>query len=239
MNLAAHEWVATLPAEQAAALGALRLWPQLELAPLGGTLWLRGGALSKELRDALRQLPGLTGWRVREGRLCRWDRSVPEAILPQLIWRPLTEMLEVKLYDGSATGQVTERATLRLVRSAQERPARVLLLSWEDWTQWAITAPEIRLSRLRFAVEARGLALIWGAPLPPLAGRLHAEEDGIAIPCGWTCEPPLPMTALRAWLGLSAGDLGLLEPDGRHRIIRADQLLPATRPNIRATASMA
>jgi hypothetical protein len=125
-----------------------------------------------------------------------------------------------------------------LTRSSEVRPAAVLLTSWEDWTRWAITAPEVRLSRLRFAVEAHGRAAIWGTPLPPLTGPLFAEEEGIGILCGWACQPALPAAALRAWLKLGAGDLALLGPDGVHHMIRSDQLLPATRSNVRATASM-
>jgi hypothetical protein len=238
MSLAGHEWIATLPASQSPALGALRLHPGLELAQLGSTLWLRGGALSKELREALRRLPGLTGWHVRDGRLCRWDRSVPESVLPQLSWKPLTEMLRVALPPSSAVGLLDRRTPLGFVRSSHEREASVLLASWEDWTQWAITAPEVRLSRLRFAVSSHGLAVIWGHPLPPLPGRLFSEEDGIALPCGWACDPPVPAPALRAWLNHSLGDLALLEPDNTHHLLRADQILPATRPNVRATASL-
>jgi hypothetical protein len=238
MDLAKHQWVATLPAAQSAALGGLRLWPGLELAQIGDTLWLRGGTLTLELHEALRRLPGLMGWRVQDSRLCRWDRNVPEAVLPQISWKPLTEMLRVSASGGISQGLPPERVPLRLVRCAHEKPARVLLVSWEDWIQWAVTAPAVRLARLRFAVEARGSAVIWGAPLPPLNGRFFTEEDGVAMPCGWSCDPPLPTPALRMWLGLAAGDLAMLEPDGAHRILRADQLIPATRPNIRATASM-
>jgi hypothetical protein len=239
MELAANEWVLTLPVTQLAALGELRLRPGLEIALVGGTLWLRGGALDQTLYEALRQLPGFTGWRVHDGRrLCRWDRKVPEAVLPQLPWKALSEMLQVAIHPGVAVGLLTERATLRLTRSAEERPASVLLTSWEDWTHWAITAPEVRLARLRFAVETRGRAVVWGSPLPPLPGFFFAEEKGIGIPCGWACEPAMPAPALRAWLGLAQGDLALLDPCGSHRILRADQLLLANRPNVRATASM-
>ena len=238
MDLVKHQWVVTLPTAEAAALGTLRLWPGLELAQLGETLWLRGGTLTQELRAALRPLPGLVGWKVMETRLCRWDKQVPEAILPQLTWRPLSEMLTVSLPATSAAGLLMNRTPLKLTRSAQEQSANVLLTNWETWTTWALTAPAIRVEKLRFAVEARGQAVIWGSPLPPLDGRFFSEQQGVAILCGWACEPALPAPLLREWLGLSSGDLALLEPEGPHHLIHSEQLVAASRPNIRATASL-
>lgn len=219
------------------ALGELRLWPELELGRLGGTCWLRGGVLTSELHTALRKVSGLVDWEVKGERLCRWGNLIPEAILPRLTWSPLKDSFSFTMPESAGSGMNFAGTRLELIRSAEEKKANLLITSWESWTAWAITAPEIRLKALKFAVEAHGQALIWGEPLPTLSGIFYTETDGIAVPCGWQWQPALPAIALRHWLDLSPGDLALLEPDGQQRVIFAEQIIPATRANVRSTAA--
>ena len=98
-----------------------------------------------------------------------------------------------------------------------------------------IEAPQVRLDRWRFAVAADGRVAVHGQPLPPLPGRRWVEQEGIAVPAGWTWTPAVEAALLRQVFGLAEGDVALWDVDGAWERIAADEFVRATRAAVRAT----
>jgi hypothetical protein len=234
---AAHNWAARIPIADSAALWPLRLFPAVELGSTPTHVWIRGGAVGEELERALQKVPGLERFEVLAfGKLRALSERIPHGFLPGMQWQPLARALPVLLPTSALPGNALGKANLVLVRSAREFPASLLKTSLEEWLEFATAAAEIRLQRLTFAAQDSGAVFIRGAPMPPLRGEFFAEQNGIAVPCGWTWQPAVSSGVLRELFGIAQGDLIVLEQAG-YMHLRPEQFVPATRSAVRSTAA--
>ena len=232
-------WVACLDAADAGALASLRLVPGLEIAPLADAVWLRGPTWNDVLAQALRLVPGLRRFTVDADRqLFAEGARVPGGCVPLLRWEPLRDWLPVAFPAALGAGKMDTRAPLRLVRSTAERPANAVLTDIRAWLAWAAGAAEIRLRPLRFAAAWDDRVWIEGTPPPALAGQHFHLSEGVAVPCGFACEPDPGARVLRRWLALAEGDTACAHADGRWQILKAEQFVPALRSAARLTAEV-
>jgi hypothetical protein len=175
------------------------------------------------------------------------DRRVPVAGLPQVSWAPLDAWLAVELPPAAWTADWPAPLELRLVRSAVEREATLLVTDLATWAAYATRAPQVRLERWTFAACEDGRVLIRGTPLPPLAGCRCTEVAGVVVPAGWTWTPAVAAPVVRGLLGLSEEaptdmgtrtiDLALcLAEERAWEILPAEAFVRATRSAVRLTA---
>lgn len=230
-----ERWAVRIARAQAHAVGTLRLRPGLEVCAQETALWLRGEALDPELETALRKLPGADRFAVlTDGHLREIGTRIPRGALPQGPWGTLRNWLRLKLQSASLPAEFPVSTALRIVRAEAEAEARVLVLPFDAWAEYALAAPAIRLRPLSFAAQ-RGRALVRGAPLPPRPGLRCSERDGIAVPCGFRWDPPVDPPVVCARLGLAPGDLALFATDGSYERIPAAAFVSARRSAVRAT----
>ena len=86
---------------------------------------------------------------------------------------------------------------------------------------------------------ADGGVIVRGTPLPPIPGTQWTLDDGIATPAGLTWSPPVDAATLQQVLGLAAGEIALLRPDGTFDRLAADHWVRASRSAIRGTLETA
>lgn len=226
----------SLPAAQAACLGPLRRWSAFEICEAGAALWLRAARLGDEQWDFCRRLPGAERYEVLEdGQLLPVGARVPRGFLSEGPWEALSGWLRLAAPPAETALAACPRTSLRLVRSSQLRPASWLLASLAEWSEYVETAPQVRLARWSFAADARGRALIRGAPLPPVRGVQYVEDSGIAAPAGWHWSPPVEPAIVRRALGLEQGDSVLWFADGSWQKIVSGDWVQATRSAARLT----
>ena len=232
------QWTLSLAREDAPALAPLRLTPGLEVAEDGSTIWLRGHSSDEQLSRALKNLPVRERFEwVTADRLRPIYSRLPTVAVPDLAWRPIAEWIQVQLPAGALPGELGAKIRLRLVRSPQERRPNVLLTDFATWKEFALTAPEIRLRRLRFAVSSGRETVIWGVPLPPLPGRLFVEEEGVAVAAGFGWWPQVSPEVLRHVFQAGEDALVVWDQEGMVRRLHAEQLVAASRGAVRATAA--
>jgi len=226
-------WAVCLPRESIAGLGRLRLLPRLSVWEHGEEVWLQGEGADESLEAALRGLPGARRFSVFPDRqLLAAGSRVPPGYLPEGAWQPLKEWLHVTLEAAGLAGRVGERVSVCLVRSSTPREANVLLTTLDAWKTYGSSAPQVRLERWSFAVSDEEV-IVQGLPLPPIPGQVFVDRDGVTVPAGWDWDPPIDAGVLRDVLGLTAGDLALLRPDGRWDRVPADAFVRAGRSAIR------
>lgn len=230
------ERILVLATAQRAALGTVRDQPGLRAAADGGgQLWLRGLPAAGPLPLALRQLPALATYAAdAEGRLFPGDKPTPTGRLPPLAWQPVAAFSPLAMPTAALPGQPPAPVPIRLRPSAAARPGAALLTTLAALAGYADTAPAVRLAGLRFAVSARGQALLLGTPLPPLPGQEYWASAGLLLPAGFDFEVPLVADLLA---GQRAADVLLFFPDGQYEVIAAAHLHPVTRSAVRLTAS--
>jgi hypothetical protein len=150
-----------------------------------------------------------------------------------LDWQRLEDWLDLDLPRADLAGTLPQRVPLAMVRGGPVNDANVLVVSSEHLRRYAETAPEFRLRHCRFAMDAEGRCLLWGAPAPPVRGRAYVERDGVAVAAGFTWSPRLDSRVVRAALGLAPGDLALLHASGDWEHIPASCFVRAVRSAIR------
>jgi hypothetical protein len=247
------QWVIQLVLKDAASLAPLRLTRGIEVAEKEPFIWVRG-ANDEKLERLVRALPAVARYEVISGnRLRNLESRIPSETLPALNWQPVNTWLRVQMpltptklvlpmeereNDGDAVAARPglRPVSIRIVRSVEERAIELLVTTVEQWREFALNAPEIRLRELRFAVDEAGNVVVRGKPLPPLPGRQFALQGSIAVQAGYAWEPGVSADVLARRLGLSADGLALFHEDGTFSRIEAEQFVPASRSAMRETA---
>jgi len=194
MSTGSAQMAAVLASEDAAWLGRWRALPGYEACEAESRLWVRGPE-----HDDWRLLPALERYTVDEAqRLTPPGGRVPRRKLPEGQWQPLVDFLKVRSASALLPGQGVLPIAWRLVPAEQYREPTLLVLPFEELARWGLSAPELRLKPLKFALAEDGRACVSGHPLPALPGERWYMEEGIAVRAGWAL--PLGITA-----GLVAG----------------------------------
>jgi hypothetical protein len=232
------ERILMLAAAQRAALGTVRDQPGLRAAPdETGQLWLRGLPATSPLPLALRQLPALASYAAdAEGRLFPDGKPTPTGRLPLLAWQPLARFIPLEMPTAALPGQHPAPMPVRLLPSGRPRPGAALLTTLAALQSYAEAAPAVRLAGLRFAVSARGQALVLGTPLPPISGQEYWLSAGLLLPAGFDFEVPLVAQLLASQRPGPAADVLLFFPDGEYELLATTQLHPVSRSAVRLTA---
>ena len=98
-------WAIRLAREDAAALAALRLVPNLEIAEDGATIWLRSKTTDENLAAKLAGLPARERYEwLPSNALRATDKRIPSAQLPNVRWQPITEWLSVAAPTAALPG---------------------------------------------------------------------------------------------------------------------------------------
>lgn len=231
-------WAARLPNALARELDPMRRLSGWEGLEVGDILWVRGGALDDEQKKLATRIPWEARYELREGQwLFELGRALPTQTLPSGTWRPLAEVLRPAAPTAALSGILEGRVVFELQRTATEHPATLLQVALTDWYDYAIAAPAIRLAPLQMLVnEALHLALLRGAPLPPLSGRRYYEEGRIASPLGYEPWPKVSPATLATLLGLREDETALLDEDGTYAILKHGAWRPVDRSMVRNNA---
>jgi MoxR-vWA-beta-propeller ternary system protein len=231
------DWVIQLTREDAFTLAPLRLVPSIEVAETQEGIWVRGKGVDEKASAALQALPAFTRFEWRpDGRLRAVESLIPAQSLPSLEWKPIAQWLRVELPSPAPPGDDPPRTGLCLVRSGGEKPANVLLTHFETWRSFVLQASEIRLRPLRFALSARQEVVVWGEPLPPISGLRFVEQEGIATPAGFSWQPAVSPKVLRQVFQAGEDSLVIWGEDNSCVHLHPEQLVPASRSGVRATA---
>jgi hypothetical protein len=225
-----------MPLEGAVAAAPLRKASDVDVCVVDDRLWLRGTKWNEGLDRSLRKILGAERFhRLPGDEIAHWGDTLPSRLLPVGPWTPLRDWLQPAAPATVLTAQMNHRASLRMVRSAEEKSANLLLVGFQVWKDYVVTAPQIRLRQLSFSASADGQALIRGEPLPPLPGILYFEAEGVARPLGWIWAPMVDTSVLRKALGLDEREVAMLASDGTFEVMSADDFVRATRSAVRLT----
>lgn len=228
----------SIPATEPSNLVAMRLLPGVEVLTAPPSVWLRATALEDETWEQIRRCPEADRYTVLDdGQLIPVGGTVPLGHLPQGDWQPLARRLAIVLPLNDEPTCLPPPPTLCLVRSPIEREATWLQTSWQAWSEYAATAPQIRLSRWAFVADRRGRVVVRGAPLPPLPGVHFVEQSGIAVPAGWEWSPNLPADVVREAFALATNESLVWTFENGGERIAGDDWVQASRSAVRLTAA--
>lgn len=227
-------WAASLPISAGDAVAALRLRSDIRAATDGESLWLRGERVDEDLHRAIACVAPVAIYSIQSGDvLVRNGDVLPTGRLPVLDWKPIEQFMRVALPPSLLAGVVNGTAKLELVRSDSPRPANALLTTLSRVAHWADDAADFRFDGLRHAVSG-DRAVVFGDPLPSVAGLRLYGIDGVYVPCGFCLSPSIDALSLRARLRLEPEAVAVFETD-RWQLIPGDSIVSFSRTSIRLT----
>ena len=195
-------WAIVVAKEDVTALAPLRLFSGIEIAEAETTAWVRSRDVEENLLRLLPTIPAVARYEWRtDNRLRAMGSRIPAETFPILKWQSLNSWLRPDFPPAASPAQQPDRAPLRLVRTTEERDSNLLLTDLKTWLEFAASAAEIRLAILEFAMNEEAKVLVRGAPLPPLPGSRFVEQDGIAVPAGFTWNPAVSVQVMKRALG--------------------------------------
>jgi len=248
-------WAIRMSVRHLQRAGELRAWPSIEAADSGDVVWLRGDGLDSALQRTLAPIAdGPVFQHAEDGRLTVFGNAVPTERLPNLNWQRLADFLQPVLPTARLTSVQLPRITLLLERSTDVQHEAVMVTDWKSFSNWANTAPEVRLHCCRFAVfhEAAGhdslnsdrvaRVVIQGNPLPPLEGERYWLAGRVAVPLGYRWTPAVDVATLEASIRKqnerNAGPQSLWIWNGAKNtidVVEGTDLILVTRANVHMT----
>lgn len=175
-----------------AALAAIRLLPNLEVATEGTDIWLKLPLSNDGLDPKIRQLPLISTFIVDEKQLLYPIGGLtPVGRLQPMRWQPLTAFMPVELPVSILPATTAAAVSVKVVPSEKERDAAALMTSAAAWLAYVSTASEVRLKRLKFAVSGDKKVFIMGSPLPPIEGNTYWLDNHIFMPTGFDFALPI------------------------------------------------
>ncbi len=225
-------WAARIPETSLAAASSLRLRP-VEFCTVADQVWLRGSEPFEQIQAALAALPGAQLFMVSaDGLIVPAGARVPTGRLPARPWVALSNGISVTAPTSALPGTLPKKVPLRLIRTENIRESNLLVATCETWRDFALSISTVRLRPLKFALSSSH-AVIWGRPVPAIAGVQYVEDRGLAVPSGFALHPLSDPEILRPLLQLSEGDLALFREDGQWDVIVGGLFVSATRSAVR------
>lgn len=233
----ANRWCLRVQQSDLAAIRSFRLTPQVTVLEEYTTIWLQGSDLNDELQLRVRSIPEAELFHLQpDDQLRRPGERVPCGYLPSGTWTEISQWLQPELPVAILAGRISERVTLRLIRSDRVVESSVLITDIKTWDAYAGSAPRVRLDRWMFAVSENSRVVIRGLPLPPIPGQHFVENEGIATPAGFEWMPAIDARGVRSLLNISDTDLVLMSEDGSYELVRSQDFVRATRSAVRLSA---
>jgi hypothetical protein len=229
-------WVVRIPTNGVSQVAQLRLIEGLEVLVDAHNVWLRGTNWDSQISQRIRSIAEADRFMIRpDQQMTRIDETVPCGRLPEGNWRSLRSWIQLQLPGAGFAASSRDRVTLRLVRSSTPKVANVLETTWTNWSDYAISAPLVRLDPLAFALSDRDIVLVWGTPQPPIPGRRYVESNGVIVPCGWRFEPDVGTAVACRVLSLQEGEFAFFHEDGSFERIAPEAFVRASRSAVRSS----
>ncbi len=224
--------VAVIASTDAAWLGRWRTLPGMEACEAADRVWVRGpGDATWDLLPALARFTA-----DQAGRLTPTGNRLPTERLPNAVWQPLAEFLRVRPAAAALPALHVAPIAWTLVPSEAYQAPQMLILPFVEFFAWGITAPQVRMKSLRFAVSADGRTCVLGELLPPLRGEGWCVEAHIATPAGWELPRGITHALVAGSMRLGPGETALLHTDGSAERLPGEAFVEVTRSALRATA---
>lgn len=228
-------WALHLPRSSAKDLLGLRLVAGIEVTETADTIWLRGRQRDDALDRLLSAIPAEKRYAWLDGHRLQPNGSrLASERLPETPWQSLSAWIPVRLPVAQLPGPTVAPASLQLVRDFQPQAANAALVNLAVWTDWASTAPALRLAPLHFAASNEGLCLVVGEPLPAIPSRPLIEKEGVIVPAGFNWRPRVTSKVIRRLLGAS-DDCRIFWDEAGVRLLSSELFVPASRAAAHAT----
>ncbi len=175
-------------------LGEFRDSQSLEIALDNELLWVRGFNESSDNLVETKKLPTESIYYLDEdNNIFLPDKLTPIDKLKKLNWQPINEFIKAEFPKSLSPAKIenVNSYSIKIIPSDKEKKSQALLTDSDLFKNYVISALEVRLAKLIFALSENNQVLIIGDILPPLQGKTYWIKDNILLPNGFDFEIPI------------------------------------------------
>lgn len=227
---------ARLPVGSLSALAPVRHQEGVRVLPAGAAVWVRWPTGRVDIVRCLLPVPGVTFFTHREGLWFRFGCLVPtDDAPPEGDGAPVAAVLVPARFEPVPPEPPTwPPVALTVVRGGAQRPATALVCTVAELAKWADTATTAELTAVR-AARSGDQAVVLSERLPTIPSACRYWGDKVLVPVGFRPEPALPEATLREAVGVTGGEILLLNEVGAE-VIPLAAIKPLTRASVRLGA---
>ncbi|MEJ1241942.1 hypothetical protein WBG78_27600 [Chryseolinea sp. T2] len=170
-------------------IARIRHWSNLKIAFDADAIWIKGLDYAQVQSVEVRSMPYKTAWYEKGNRLFLIGHNLPERNVPSVLWTNIDRALPAKIpslnhnYFG-----IGERIKVNIIASSNERDTSAVVTTCGILEQYLSTAPDIRLSRIRWALLSDEQVLLLGSPSLPVPGETYWSRKDQLLPTGFDFE---------------------------------------------------
>lgn len=170
-------------------LGQIRHWDNLRLATNAESIWIKDFTADQLESALVRSIPFTSFYECRNNLLFPKGSLLPKAKMPNLLWTPMEKALPVILenYNYNYFG-VEQKVAIKLMESAVEQKATVLLVNKFEANGYIINAAKVRLECIKWVTIGSNEVLFFGVPFLPLNGKAYWQNGDFILPVGYDFE---------------------------------------------------
>jgi hypothetical protein len=215
-------------------LSSIRQWNNLKVGFDDNILWVKDLDYAQINSVEIRSMPFKTVFYEKHNKLFLAGSQLPERLVPAVLWTPIERALPVKLpsFNHNYFG-IHERISVQLVQTDAEAEAVAMIASLDVLKQYIITAPAIRLEKIRWTILNNVSALLLGKPLLPLPGNTFWQRKDLLLPTGFDLELFLLSDVVQKRVNPGRDCWVIWNTDSSYSLVPKESLLPLSRSSFR------
>lgn len=217
-------------------LADLRSWMHLKVAFEKEWVWIAN--LQQEQTEAadVMRIPFVEVYYEEQNQLFRMGSKLPSQLTPSLLWTPIQHAFQLTLpkmnqhYFG-----LKQEVSIRIVAADHGQEPEMQHLSMSSLNDYVETAPQIRLSPLKWVSVNKESCLILGTPMLPLNAKVYWNSQGMYLPVGYDFEFPVLAKEIKKKLSEDPDQMVVWDEDGCYFFLDRSLFGPLSRSSVRKT----
>jgi hypothetical protein len=215
-------------------LARIRQWSNLKVGFDAHLIWVKDFDYAQIHSGQVKSIPFATAFYQKGNQLFIIESQLPERFTPSLLWTPIDRALPLKLpalnhhYFG-----VDERIQINLVQRDVEAEAVAMITSANVLEQYIVSAPAIRLEKMRWTILEADRVFLLGTPLLPLSGDTFWARKDLLLPSGFDFELYLLVDVIQRQVNAARDCWVIWNSDGSYSLILKENLVTLSRSSFR------
>lgn len=220
-------------------LAPLRVWSNLKMGSAENELWMKDFDFAQLNSNEVKSIPDIRLYYEQEGKLYKLNSLLPERYLPNVLWTPIDRMLQVQLpaFNHHFFG-INEKIPFAIAPFEHEQDASVLLTHVKTLAAYINTAPEIRLTAIKWVALNNDKVCLLGTPLLPIEGEAHWVYGDMIFPAGYHFDKPMLSNEINTLLNADKSSYILWNKDGSYAFIEKNDFVTLSLSSFRKSVDV-
>lgn len=232
------EIIAHLPTNSRETFRQIWHLDSIHIAKTDDGYWLKGFSHEDLGSAALRSMPNLHLFELKEQLLYKKGNRVPERKLPTgMLWHPIQRALKITLPSFNENlFEIHGKLTIELKSTSEEQAVFASVVKLDDLSKYVDTVPNHYFNDLKWCIFDAVHAFLVGPKVLPLVSTRYWKFHNLLIPVGYDFKHPfLKQIIIDSKTKSVKDEWWVLDPSADYFAIPNDHLIPLNRASVKFT----